>query len=171
MSTFFIITVVAVLVILATILIAGQKKRSKGGIILVWGIILAAVLGVIWAYKALITPSCVCVNMTFRTFVGALKTGGSLHYRYSGRCGSYLLNEMAFYQRYHGWQLPRHSNCCWSCRILWFHFTCHCLGNKASPEVIRKIGTCLCQEAGFVNLNPPLLIMAPICIYQREPKT
>ena len=67
MSTFFIITVVAVLVILATILIAGQKKRSKGGIILVWGIILAAVLGVIWAYKALITPSCVCVNMTFRT--------------------------------------------------------------------------------------------------------
>ena len=63
----FIITVVAVLVILATILIAGQKKRSKGGIILVWGIILAAVLGVIWAYKALITPSCVCVNMTFRT--------------------------------------------------------------------------------------------------------
>ena len=62
----FIITVVAVLVILATILIA-SKIRIKGGLILVWGIILAAVGGVIWAYKALITPSCVCVNMTFRT--------------------------------------------------------------------------------------------------------
>ena len=66
MAAFFIIVMVVVLIILATILIAGQKKRSKGGIILVWGIILAAVLGVIWAYKALITPYCSCINMTFR---------------------------------------------------------------------------------------------------------
>lgn len=66
MELFFCIVAAAVIVVLATILIAGQKKRSKGGIILVWGIILAAGLGVVWAYKALITPSCVCVNMTFR---------------------------------------------------------------------------------------------------------
>ncbi len=52
MTAFFIIVMVAVLVILATILIAGQKKRSKGGIILVWGIIIAAVGGVIWAFEA-----------------------------------------------------------------------------------------------------------------------
>ena len=47
----FIITVVAVLVILATILIA-SKIRIKGGLILVWGIILAAVGGVIWVFEA-----------------------------------------------------------------------------------------------------------------------
>ena len=66
MAAFFIIVMVAVLIILATILIA-SKIRSKGGLILVWGIILAAVLGVIWAYKALITPYCSCVNMIFRS--------------------------------------------------------------------------------------------------------
>ena len=68
MGTFFIIVIVAVLVILATILIAAKSRRlSKTGVFLVWGIILAAVLGVIWAYKALITPYCGCVNMVFRS--------------------------------------------------------------------------------------------------------
>ncbi len=46
----FIITVVAVLVILATILTA-SKIRSKSGLIFVWGAILAAVGGVIWAFE------------------------------------------------------------------------------------------------------------------------
>ena len=68
MEKFFIICAAAVIVVLATILIAAKSRRlSKVGVFLVWGIILAAVGGVIWAYKALITPSCVCVNMTFRT--------------------------------------------------------------------------------------------------------
>lgn len=68
MGTLCIITVVAVLVIFATILIAAKSRGlSKAGVFLVWGVILAAVLGVIWAYKALITPYCGCVNMVFRS--------------------------------------------------------------------------------------------------------
>ena len=69
MFEFGLVTVVAVLVILATILIAGQKGRrlSKVGVFLVWGIILAAVLGVIWAYKAFVSPYCGCVNIIFRS--------------------------------------------------------------------------------------------------------
>ena len=68
MEKFFIICAAAVIVVLATILIAAKSRRlSKVGVFLVWGIILAAGLGVVWAYKALITPSCVCVNMVFRS--------------------------------------------------------------------------------------------------------
>lgn len=69
MLEFGLVTVVAVLVILATILIAGQKGRrlSKGGVLLIFGIVLGALLGVIWAYKAFVSPSCACVNMVFRS--------------------------------------------------------------------------------------------------------
>ena len=68
MEKFFIICAAAVIVVLATILIAAKSRRlSKVGVFLVWGIILAAGLGVVWAYKALITPSCGCVNMVFRS--------------------------------------------------------------------------------------------------------
>ena len=68
MTAFFIIVMVAVLVILATILIAAKSRRlSKGGVVLIFGIILGALLSIAWAYKAFMSPYCGCVNMTFRT--------------------------------------------------------------------------------------------------------
>ena len=68
MEKFFIICAAAVIVVLATILIAAKSRRlSKVGVFLVWGIILAAVLGVIWAYKAFVSPYCGCVNIIFRS--------------------------------------------------------------------------------------------------------
>ena len=69
MFEFGMITTMAIVVILATILIAGQKGRrlSKGGVLLIFGIILGALLSIAWAYKAFVSPYCGCANMTFRT--------------------------------------------------------------------------------------------------------